>query len=61
MNCGMCMRCKSLGLSIKTIVGITKATQPFEKRLGITAVLRPFRAWTVAMPVRLSERDSTAR
>jgi hypothetical protein len=47
----MHMRCKSLGPSIKSIVGITKATQRITERLGITAVLRPFRAWTDAIVI----------
>ena len=61
MSCGMRIRCKSLGLSIKSIVGITKATQRITERLGITAVLRPFRAWIDAIPVLVGGLDSTAR
>ena len=57
----MRIRCKSLGLSIKSIVGITKGTQRITERLGIAAVLRPFRAWTDAIPVLVGGHDSTAR
>jgi hypothetical protein len=32
--------------SIKTILGITKAKKRIKKDLGITALLKPFRAWT---------------
>jgi hypothetical protein len=34
--------------SIKTILGITKAKKRIKKDLGITALLKPFRAWTNA-------------
>jgi hypothetical protein len=34
--------------SINTILGITKAKQRIKKDLGITAVLKPVRAWTNA-------------
>ena len=31
--------------SIKTILGVTKAKKRIKKELGITALLKPFRAW----------------
>ncbi len=31
--------------SLKTILGITKAKERIKKDLGITAILKPFRAW----------------
>jgi hypothetical protein len=34
--------------SIKTVLGITKAKKRIKKDLGITAALKPFRAWTNA-------------
>ena len=34
--------------SFKTILGITKAKKRIKKDLGITALLKPFRAWTNA-------------
>ena len=34
--------------SIKTILGATKAKKRIKKDLGITALLKPFRAWTNA-------------
>jgi hypothetical protein len=32
--------------SLKTILGVTKAKKRLKKDLGITALLKPFRAWT---------------
>lgn len=34
--------------SLKTILGVTKAKKRLKKELGITAALKPFRAWTNA-------------
>ena len=34
--------------SLKTILGITKAKKRIKKDLGITAALKPFRAWANA-------------
>jgi hypothetical protein len=34
--------------SLKTILGITKAKKRIKKELGITAALKPFRAWANA-------------
>ena len=34
--------------SWKTVVGITKAKNRIKKGLGISALLKPFRAWTNA-------------
>jgi hypothetical protein len=34
--------------SLNTLLGITKATKRVKKELGITAVMKPFRAWTNA-------------
>lgn len=34
--------------SLKTLLGITKAKKRLKKELGITAALKPFRAWTNA-------------
>ena len=34
--------------SLKTVLGITKAKKRIKKELGITAALKPFRAWTNA-------------
>ena len=34
--------------SLNTLLGITKAKKRLKKELGITAVLKPFRAWTNA-------------
>ena len=34
--------------SWKTVLGITKAKKRIKKDLGITALLKPFRAWTNA-------------
>ena len=34
--------------SPKTLLGITKAKKRLKKELGITAALKPFRAWTNA-------------
>ena len=34
--------------SLKTILGITKAKKQLKRELGITAALKPFRAWTNA-------------
>ncbi|MFY7970018.1 MAG: hypothetical protein ACOVNV_13055, partial [Pirellulaceae bacterium] len=31
--------------SLKTLLGITKAKKRLKKELGITALMRPFRAW----------------
>jgi len=33
-------------LSLKTLLGITRAKKRLKKELGITAALKPFRAWT---------------
>jgi hypothetical protein len=32
--------------SLKTLLGITEAKKRLKKELGITAALKPFRAWT---------------
>ena len=34
--------------SLKTLLGVTKAKKRVKKELGITAALKPFRAWTNA-------------
>ncbi len=34
--------------SLKTILGVTKAKKGLKKERGITAALKPFRAWTNA-------------
>ena len=34
--------------SIKTMLGVTEAKKRIKKDLGITALLKPFRAWTNA-------------
>ncbi len=34
--------------SLNTLLGITKAKKRLKKELGITAALKPFRAWTNA-------------
>lgn len=34
--------------SLNTLLGITKAKKQVKKELGITAALKPFRAWTNA-------------
>jgi len=35
-------------LSLNTLLGITKAKKRVKKELGITAAMKPFRAWTNA-------------
>jgi hypothetical protein len=34
--------------SVRNLLGITKAERRLKKKLGITAALKPFRAWTNA-------------